>query len=204
MCGIDHPAKPIAFVVALLRPAATAFICMPLAAWFTVKPVKVAMPPTACTVSFPVRAVPAEVLASATVIAPLYVVLRLPKLSSAQTTNPNALPALILPGGWVCTTSWVADPATTVKPFVVADVKPVAVAVRVYPGSATVSVNPVKVATPRTALTVSFPPSVLPPGLFARASVTLPVNVGTTFPSASSAWTTRPSVRRRPHCWPAC
>src|SRR5712692_4105391 len=68
---------------------------------------------------------------------------------------------------------------------------PVAVAVRVYPVPLR-SMNSVpKVATPLTAATAVVPPSTAPlvpvPGV--RATVTVPVKVGTGFPNASSAVT---------------
>src|SRR5437773_10199898 len=46
-----------------------------------------------------------------------------------------------------------------------------------------------KVATPLTADTVALPESVLPAGLLPSATVTLPVKLGTTLPSASCAAT---------------
>src|SRR5207249_11280032 len=46
-----------------------------------------------------------------------------------------------------------------------------------------------KVARPLTADTVALPESVLPAGLLPSATVTLPVKLGTTLPSASCAGT---------------
>ena len=55
-----------------------------------------------------------------------------------------------------------------------------------------VSVRPEKVATPPDAVTVSVPPSVAPPGLFASATVTVPLKEESRLPELSSAWTVRP------------
>ncbi len=53
-------------------------------------------------------------------------------------------------------------------------------------------VKPEKVATPLLAVMVSVPPRVLPPGLLASATFTLPLKVRSTLPLASSAETTKP------------
>ena len=58
-------------------------------------------------------------------------------------------------------------------------------------------VKPEKVATPLTVLAVSVPPKPAPPGLLARASVTLPVNVGSMLPHTSSAATSTRSCAGR-------
>ena len=47
-----------------------------------------------------------------------------------------------------------------------------------------------KVATPLTTVAVRVPPRVAPPGLFPRATVTVPPLTG--FPRLSSTWTVRP------------
>ena len=48
------------------------------------------------------------------------------------------------------------------------------------------------VATPLDAVAVSVPPSVAPPGLFASATVTVPLNEVSMLPELSSASTVRP------------
>src|SRR5207244_13150948 len=64
-----------------------------------------------------------------------------------------------------------------------------------------------KVATPPTAATAVVPLSVPPPGLAPSATLTLPVNPGTRFPSASSARTFtagliwRPAIERKSVVW---
>src|SRR5207244_7616807 len=55
-----------------------------------------------------------------------------------------------------------------------------------------------KVATPPTAATGVVPLSAPPPGLAPSAMLTLPVNPGTTFPSASSARTFTAGLLGRP------
>ena len=55
-----------------------------------------------------------------------------------------------------------------------------------------VSVSPENVATPLDAVAVSVPPRVPPPGLFASATVTVPLNDERRLPELSSASTVRP------------
>ena len=55
-----------------------------------------------------------------------------------------------------------------------------------------VRVSPENVATPLDAVTDSVPPSVAPPGLFASATVTVPLKEAIGLPELSSAWTVTP------------
>ena len=56
-----------------------------------------------------------------------------------------------------------AAPAVTLKALLIAEVRPVLVAVRVYPVPTRLMLRPLKVATPLTALLVLVPESTAPP-----------------------------------------
>ncbi len=62
----------------------------------------------------------------------------------------------------------------------------------VSPEAAVVRVSPEKVATPPEAVAVNVPPRVAPPGLLARATVTVPLNEESRLPEPFSASTVRP------------
>ncbi len=76
-------------------------------------------------------------------------------------------------------------------------VKPVALAVSVYPVPVLLRLKSKNVATPLTAVTGVVPPSVAPPGLLPSATLTLPAKLVARLPSASSARTFTAGVMRR-------
>ena len=92
--------------------------------WSSVRPEKVATPLWAVTVSVPPRVAPPGLFKRATVTLPPKLGSTLPNGSSAETTSPNPLPTVTLPGGCVVTTSWVAAAAVTSKALVVAPARP--------------------------------------------------------------------------------
>ena len=116
---------------------------------------------------------------------PLYDVLTLPSASSIDATTEKPAPTITLDGGCDVTTSlsWILNVEETTE------VRPEAVAWSVSPTPGALMVTPVNVATPLTAVAVSVPPNVAPPGLAASASVTLPVKLVARLPAASSAST---------------
>src|SRR5204863_8553580 len=109
-----------------------------------------------------------------------------PAGSSAVTWTAGliAAPATVFDG---CTVkaSWVAVPGVISNAVLVPGVKPLALAVSVYPVPVLLSVKGANLATPFTAATVVVPLRVLPPGLEPSATVTLPVKLGTGFPAGS-------------------
>src|SRR5204862_1826756 len=110
--------------------------------------------------------------------------------SSALTWTAGliAAPATVLDG---CTVkaSWVVVPGMMSNAVLVTGAKPLALAVSVYPVPVLLRLKSKKVATPLTAATAVVPLSIPPPGFLPSATVTPPVNPGTTFPNASSART---------------
>ena len=91
------------------------------------------------------------------------------------------------------TWSWVAVAAVTAIGVVLPCARPLEVTVKVsVPNLLSVRVG-ANVATPLTAVAVSVPPRLVPVGLPpASARVTVPLNVVSTFPDESSAFTVRP------------
>jgi hypothetical protein len=79
----------------------------------------------------------------------------------------------------ICVVAGEAGPGVIAKAALVAPVRPLALAARVYPDPARVMDKLENVATPLTAATVVVPESVPPAGLVPIATVTLPVNEGT-------------------------
>ncbi len=73
-------------------------------------------------------------------------------------------------------------------------VNPAELATTVYPVPTLLSVNALNVATPPTALTLTVPPSVEPPGFEPIASVTVPTKPGMGLLLASRAVTMKPGV----------
>ena len=141
----------------------------PLPTLLSVKPEKLATPLVALTVSVPPSVLLPGLLASATVSLPVKPVATFPSASSAVTVKPNPLPAVTVAGGWVVMSSCVAVPGVTEMALLVADVSVPPVTASVYPLPTLFKVTPEKLAMPLVALTVSVPPSVLLPGLLARA-----------------------------------
>jgi len=95
---------------------------------------------------------------------------------------------LPIPTSGLVTVRVMAEP-TILKGLLVADVRPVLAAVRVYPVPALLMLRPVNVATPLTAAAVSVPDNVPLAGFVPIAKVTEAVEVVTVFPPASSTVT---------------
>src|SRR5207244_13069985 len=97
-------------------------------------------------------------------------------------------PATVLVGFWV-KMSCVAVPGVMSNAVLVTGANPLALAANVYPVPVLFRLRSENVATPPTAATGVVPLSVLPPGSLPSATLTLPVNPDTRFPSASTART---------------
>src|SRR5207247_3853927 len=153
---------------------------------------KLATPLTAATLVGPPSVLPPGLLPSATVTVPVKPGTGFPAASSAVTWTAGliAAPATVL-DGWTVKASRVAVPGMTSNAVLVAEVKPLTLAVSVYPVPVLLRLKSTNVATPFTAATGVVPLSALPPGLLPSATVTLPVKLGTGFPAGSSAvtWT---------------
>src|SRR6266849_2370363 len=155
---------------------------------------KVATPFTAATAVVPPSVAPRVPVpaAIATVTLPTKVGTRLPKASCALTCTAGVIVAAAgVVVGCTVKASTLAAAGVMLNAVLATAGSPLAVAVNVYPVPLT-SMNRVpKVATPATAATAVVPPSTAPlvpvPGV--RATVTVPVKVGTGFPNASSAVT---------------
>src|SRR5512134_2657266 len=160
-------------------------------------PGKLATPATAATVVVPSSTpLPGGLSPIASVTVPVNVVAVLPSASRAVTWTAGviAAPAAVLPG-WTVNASWVAAPAVIVNGALVAWVRPVAVATRVYPAPASSMLRPGKVATPATAATLVVPSSTPPGGGFApMATVTGPVKPVAVLPNTSRAVTATAGV----------
>src|SRR5574341_2151475 len=94
------------------------------------------------------------------------------------------------PSGCPVKRSWVTGPAVMLNVTLVATVKPVALADRVYPVPLLSMLRVLKDAAPATAATVAVPDRAPDPGLVPMAIVTFPVKPGTALPTASCAVTT--------------
>jgi hypothetical protein len=191
-CVAVPGATEIALEVVELSPLLVTAKVYPLPTLLSVKPENVATPLAAETVTVPPSVLPPGSLDRATVSLPLKLVATLPWASSAVTVKPKPAPAVTLDGGCVVIESCVAVPGATEIAVEVAAVSPLLVTASAYPASALLSVKPENVTTPLVANTVTVPPSVLPPGLLAKATVSLPVKLVAVFPSASSAVTVKP------------
>lgn len=101
----------------------------------------------------------------------------------------NGVRAWTEAGGCCVSTSCVAAAGVPVIGLVVESASPLPETESVSPAAAFVSDRPEKVATPLVATTVRVPPRVVPPGLLARASVTVPLEEGSGLPAPSVAWT---------------
>ena len=152
----------------------------------TLNPVNVATPLVAVAVAFasvpvPVASVnPTDALDVATVFPPL-------SSTVTTTTGENAAPEPTV-DGCVVNASFAAGPTVTLNGLLVADVNPLLAAVNENPLPANAdTVNVVNVATPLTAATVAFASAPTP---VANVIPIDALDVGTTFPPASSTFTT--------------
>src|SRR5579863_8797747 len=149
-----------------------------------------ATPFTAATVSVP-PSVPVDgFVPMATVMELLAEVTTLPKASSTLTVTAGEmkLPAVTLVG-WTVKASLFAAPTVTLNAMLVAPVRLVALADRVYPVPVLLMFNVENETTPFTAATVSVPPSVPLDGFVPIAMVIEFVAVVTTLPRESSTLT---------------
>ena len=146
----------------------------------------VATPLTAAWGVVPERLPPVGLAPIATVMLVDAVVTRFPPASRTSTWTAGAMatPPAVLVG---CTRNarLAAGPTATLKAADVAAVRPVAVAVSVYPVPALSIVSVLKLATPLAAATLTVPPRVPLFGLVPIASVTLFVAAVTRLPPAS-------------------
>src|SRR3954452_15660744 len=112
-----------------------------------------------------------------------------PNASTALTVIGNPTPAATLLGGGVPIRSFeAAAGVTVVEVEVVASFRPVLATTNVYePTLFTVRFE--NVATPFEATALRVPPSVAPPGLFARPIVTVPEKLGSRTPKMFRAET---------------
>src|SRR5581483_3371871 len=119
---------------------------------------KVATPATAFTVFVPLRVPDAGLLPIATVIEAVLLVTRLPPASCTCTVTAGVIdePDCVLLGCWA-KASLVAAPAVMLNAELVAPVRPVLAAVRVYPLPALSIARSLNVAIPPAAATVLVP-----------------------------------------------
>src|SRR5262245_10610553 len=108
--------------------------------------------------------------------------------------------AIVVVEGCSVKLSCVPVPGLMVKNALVAEVRPEALAVSLYPTAALSIDRPENVATPATAATVVVPDSVAPgaPVPPVIASVTFPVKLDAVSPEASRATTTMEGEREAP------
>src|SRR5690242_6744818 len=179
-------------LVPLVSPVAVAASVYPVPTLLMLRVANVATPAVAATVAVPESVPPPALVPIATVTVLVKVRSVLPSPSCAATWTPPdelivaAASELV---GWLVNVSLVAAPAMIVKPLLVAPVRPVAAAARVYPVPLLLMLMVENEATPATALADTVPPSVPPPALVPKSSVTEPVKPVAVLPFASRAVT---------------